>query len=100
MSGQLDLFGAMGSALMPGDVVQSHGKPLTFDDLMKLWCRLVLVDINSTLTVCRVGECVSVPGTRMFQQSRRMIKLYCRGMEIRLFRADMQGNSPTHVYEL
>lgn len=100
IGGQCNLFGSMAPALMPGDTVRSHGAALTFDDLMKRQSALVLMDINGALTVCCVGDCVSVPGGRMYQRPRRMIKIECCGMTLELFRADMKGDNATRIYEL
>lgn len=101
MSGQLNLFGSMSPALMPGDVVTSHGKELSFDDLLKRKGFLSVLEANGILNVCRIGEAVTIPGGHMYQRPRRRIPLNIGGgMVVHLFRADMKGDNHKRVYEL
>lgn len=99
---QLDLFSEMGLALFPGDIVRSHGKELSFDDLLKMEGRYIVLDAGGILTVCRV-DMILREVNPAFENGRRRLCIQLDDgtrRKVHLLRGDMKGSRPRRVYEL
>lgn len=79
---------------MPGDIIDSHGRQISFDELMKLSGSLVVVKAFGMFTVCLVGD------VDIASDGRQRVRLFDSFSERNAFRKDVDGNERTGVYEL